>query len=141
MRPRSSATLRVFAKNGTGMTLDTNIIIAYLAGEQSVIDSLSAWKARGLPLYVPTVVETETLSFSKLTPSQRVDTERFFDESFISVCCDRSIARLAGKIRSTMRVHLADAVIAATALTAHTPLVTRNLRDFKNVPGLEVQTI
>lgn len=61
--------------------------------------------------------------------------------AFVSVQCDRSIARLAGRIRSVTRMQLPDAVIAASALTTHTPLVTRNVRDFRNVPGLAVETL
>jgi hypothetical protein len=39
------------------MTLDTNIVIAYLSGERTVINTLSDLKLRGTPLFVPTIVE------------------------------------------------------------------------------------
>jgi predicted nucleic acid-binding protein len=123
------------------MIFDTNIVIALLANEEPAVSIVSEWKVRGTPFFLPTVVEAEVLSFSKMTATERMGTERFLEASFISVPCDRTIARLAGRIRSAARIHLADAVIAATALTAHAPLVTRNIRDFKDVVELEVQTI
>jgi len=34
------------------MTLDANIVIAYLGGERSVIEMLSQWRAAGSPLFL-----------------------------------------------------------------------------------------
>jgi predicted nucleic acid-binding protein len=45
----------------------------------------------------------------------------------------RAIELLRGR-----KMGLADAVIAATALQHCCPLVTRNVDDFKNIPGLVV---
>jgi len=64
------------------MTIDSNIIIAYLAGDLEVKNALSDWQLRGLPLFLSTVVET-----------------------------------------------------------TYTPLVTRNLRDFKKIPNLKILKI
>jgi predicted nucleic acid-binding protein len=52
------------------MTIDSNIIIAYLAGDLEVKNTLSNWQLRGLPLLLSTVVETEVLSFPKFTPEE-----------------------------------------------------------------------
>lgn len=47
------------------MTIDANIIIAYLAGDQKVVETISGWRREGRVLFLPSVVETEVLSFSK----------------------------------------------------------------------------
>jgi len=52
------------------MTLDTNIIIAYLKGEEEVASFVDATKKQGL-LFLPATVEGEFLSFSEWTPEQR----------------------------------------------------------------------
>jgi len=123
------------------MTLDANIVIAYLAGEQSVIDMLSQWRAAGSPLFLSTIAEAEVLSFSGWTAEERRATEAFLQDGFTSIVFDRSIARLAADIRRDTKIKLPDAAIAATALFTHTPLVTRNQRDFKGVSGLTVLAV
>jgi len=50
----------------------------------------------------------------------------------------RSIAEAAGRLRRDSGIQTPDALIAATALAYSMELVTRNLRDFSNIPGLVV---
>jgi predicted nucleic acid-binding protein len=123
------------------MTIDANIVIAYLAGERVVIETLSQWREAGQPLFLLTMAEAEILSFSEWTPEESRATEAFLEEGFTSIAFDRRVARLAAAIRQRTAIKLPDAAIAATAMVTHTPLVTRNQRDFKNVSGLTVLTM
>jgi len=123
------------------MTIDSNIIIAYLAGDLEVKNTLSDWQLRGLPLFLSTVVETEVLSFPKFTPEELQFTLKFLEENFISIPFSREIARIAAKLRRDYRIKFPDAAIAATAIYTDTPLVTRNLRDFKKIPNLKILKI
>lgn len=123
------------------MTLDTNIIIAYLAGEQAVVDALTLFKNQGGALLLPTIVEAEVLSFSKWSTEERAVTERFLEENFVSIPCDRVVARIASRLRASSRIRLPDAIIAASALSTRTPLATRNVKDFKNVAHIELLEI
>lgn len=125
-------------RNPAHMTLDTNIVIAYLDGDQKVIQALSSWKTRGYALLLSTVAESEILSFSDWTVEERRKTELFLEEHFSSVIFDRCIARVAAGIRRDVKVQFPDAAIAATSLFTHTPLVTRNIRDFKRIPNLSL---
>jgi predicted nucleic acid-binding protein len=120
------------------MTIDTNIIIAYLAGEDDVIDFLDSWRMQGGFLYLPTIVEAEVLSFSKWTTREYNTIAKFLEENFISVPFDRQVAQLAAKLRKTYSMKLPDAAIAASALIKSIPLMTRNLKDFKKVKNLEI---
>lgn len=120
------------------MTIDANIVIAYLAGETAVVDAIMAWRKEGTLLLLPTVAETEVLAYSKWTKEERFDTMQFLGENFHSVPFDRSIAYLAAEIRSQTKIKFPDVAIAATALFTHTPVVTRNVKDFKKVPSLEI---
>jgi predicted nucleic acid-binding protein len=52
---------------------------------------------------------------------------------------DRAVAERAGRLRREHRLRTPDALIAATALIHRRHLVTRNARDFRAVPGLEVR--
>jgi len=123
------------------MTLDTNILIAYLEGNQQVVQTLSFWKERGYPLILPAVVESEVLSFSEWTGEERRRTEFFLETHFSSVAFDRTVARIAAVIRRDTKIKFPDAAIAATALSTNTPLITRNVRDFKRIARLEIITL
>ncbi|HLD60775.1 MAG TPA: type II toxin-antitoxin system VapC family toxin [Patescibacteria group bacterium] len=123
------------------MTIDTNIIVAYLNGDQQVIETLSEWRNERRPLFLSTVVEAEVLSFPNLTSRERYLAEEFLEENFTSIPVDRAVARLAANIRQTTKIKFPDAAIAATALFTHSPLVTRNVKDFKKVKELQYITI
>ena len=123
------------------MNIDSNIVIAYLAGEELVVRQLSLWKEEGKPLFLSAVAEAEVLGFPDFTSEERERTARFMAEQFVSMICDRATAYHAGVLRGTINIKLPDALIAATALVTGTPLVTRNVKDFKNVSGLEVVSL
>jgi len=123
------------------MTIDANIIIAYLAGEHEVIETLSKFRKEGKILLLPTIVEAEVLSFSNWTKEEYTATEAFLAENFTSISFDSHIAKVAAKIRREAKLKFPDAAIAATALFTNTPLITRNIRDFKKVPGLSLLKI
>jgi len=52
---------------------------------------------------------------------------------------DRTIAERGGALRRTFGMGAADALIAATALEHGLQLTTRNVRDFKKIPGLRLR--
>lgn len=123
------------------MTLDANIVIAYLGGEKEVVEILSRWRQEGLPIFVSTVVETEVLSFAELTTHEITEVQNFFEENCFSIPFDRKIAHLAAQIRRSVKIKFPDAAIAATALSTNTPLATRNVTDFRRIHGLKIVTI
>ncbi len=123
------------------MTIDTNIIIAYLAGEKRIIDLLTSWRLRGGFLYLPAVVEAEVLAFSKFTEIEYTLTQKFLEENFIFINLDRTIIRIAAEIRKNNKIKLPDALIAATAMHTKSPLITKNHRDFKKIKGLRLVDI
>ncbi len=123
------------------MTVDTNILIGYLGGDALVVDAIKHWREKGIPLFLPAIAEAETLAFSNLTPDERKLIEKFLEENFIFVPFDRSVARIAARLRRETKLKFPDAAIAATALFTHTPLVTRNIKDFRRIPELQILAI
>jgi predicted nucleic acid-binding protein len=120
------------------MTIDANILIAYLAGDGAVIQALTRWRRDGMPLFLSTVAEAEVLSFSEWTLQERHDTEKWIEENFTSLSFDRQVARVAADLRRNYKIKFPDAAIAATAWYTNSPLVTRNQRDFKHIGGLQI---
>ena len=123
------------------MTPDSNIVIAYLNGEQKVITQFTDWQESGLPLILSTVVEAEVLSFSQWTVAEYTSAEKFLEENFTLMVFDRNIARIAAEVRRNKKIKFPDAAIAATALFTHTPVVTRNVKDFKGIDNLAILSL
>ena len=121
------------------MTIDTNILIAYVGGEAPVVQRIQEWRAQGALLFISSVAECELLSYPKLSDEETEKIERFLAEHFIAVPFDGARARKAAVVRRDIpSLKLPDAAIAALALEMNTPLATRNVRDFKRITGLEI---
>ena len=122
------------------VTLDTNAVIYYLNGDESVCLRINEELGRGMPLYVSSITVAELLRFPKLT-----DAEERSIRTFLSICSvinvDAIIAEQSGLIGRMYNLKLADSIIAATALFTGSTLLTRNTRDFKRVPTLAVKLI
>ena len=88
-------------------------------------------------MLISTVSVAELLSFETLTDREIVRTSAFLEEHFLSIPVGTLIAQEAGSMRRRYGLKLPDAMIAATALVTHTPLVT-NDKDFASVPELEL---
>jgi predicted nucleic acid-binding protein len=124
------------------MTIDTNILIAYLGGESLVINQIQQWRFQNIPLFISSITECELLSFPKLTKSEEEKINELLKESFIVFPFDSLRARQAAKIRREIpTLKLPDAAIAALALEMNTPLVTRNIKDCKKIPNLKLLKI
>ena len=121
-------------------TLDTNAIIYYLKDDEKAVPVLRDVFAGPAPIYISSITELELLSFSGLTSKEVTQIERLLD-TLVIVPVDSRIARIAGTLRREHGLKTADSTIAATALMTNTTLLTRNTRDFKNVPDLSVKKI
>lgn len=115
--------------------LDTNIILDMLAlckappasGEQDIA-----------VVSVLTVMEVLALPGISETEEEQIKT-------ILSRCLvlpvDFEIASLAGRMQRTRKKKTTtDVLIAATAIVHDCVLITRNVRDFKGIPNLKIQT-
>ena len=50
----------------------------------------------------------------------------------------KNLAQQAGEIRRRHGTHIADAIIAATAIENNAQLATLNTKHFENIPGLKI---
>ena len=107
------------------MVLDTNILIAYLNGEEIVVKTISGWKKEGRTLFISAITFSEVLSLPQLG-SAEVNRIKLFLNSFISIPFTNETGETASLLRRLYRLTIPDAAIAASALINGVPLVTRD---------------
>ncbi|MDF5713996.1 MAG: type II toxin-antitoxin system VapC family toxin [Rhizonema sp. NSF051] len=115
------------------MLLDSNIII-YAA--QPGNGGLRKFIAEHEPA-VSALSYVETLGYHRLTEIEKQFLEEFFSISLL-IPISQPVLDKAVTLRQIRRISLGDAIIAATALTYNLKLVTRNIKDFQWIEGLQL---
>lgn len=80
----------------------------------------------------------EVLGYKDLSPANK----KYFQSVFAvlnEIPLSKEIADKAIEIKQAKATKLGDAIIAATGLTNNLKVLTRNISDFKNIGGLEVE--
>lgn len=116
--------------------LDTNAVIYYLDGALTAngfVFVLTALQIRECVLSV--ISEIEVLGFQFPDTDQEKKTESFIRTLLILPLSD-DIVRKTIEIRKSRKMKVANAIIAATAILNGLTLISRNEKDFKNLPGL-----
>ena len=117
-----------------GFLMDSNVVIDYfgnnLTGNTvSFIDNL--------PAVISVITRIEILGWYNATPEQLSKLQNFVQQSLVYQLTETIIQKTI-LLRQAHRIKLPDAIVAATALTKNKTLVTRNVNDFKNIPGLDL---
>jgi predicted nucleic acid-binding protein len=105
---------------------DTDVLIDHLRGSRQLIVDDAA---------ISVVTRTELFAGDE---RQELAVEALLEDCE-EVDIDPQIARRAGRVKRQTDLQIADALIAATALERGIPLMTRNVRHFERVPGLDLR--
>lgn len=126
------------------LVLDSNTISYYFRGDPLVVPRLQA--LRPAELGVPAIVEYELRYGLLRLPQEAADARLAALTQFLRpmqmLPFDSECAALAARIRVDLEtvgtpIGPYDTLIAATALRHQATLVTRNVREFARVPGLQ----
>lgn len=118
---------------GKAYLVDTNALIDFLAlrlppkGHQL----LSGIVDNGMQISVVVKIELLSISTGEKALKALVDSSE-------TIPLDDELVEMVISLRRSKRIKLPDAIIAATAVRARYILVTRNVRDFSGIAGLEV---
>ncbi len=117
--------------------LDSNTVIDYIAGLHPA--KAKQWLNQLLDkeMNVSVITKMEVLSFDPEKDDNYSILIDFFDESNIFELTDDVVNKTI-QIRQKQKIKLPDAVIASTALINGLILISRNTKDFKKIPDLDV---
>ena len=133
----------IAGKDGNMKCLDSDLIIAHLQGNQTATEAIKKLELKDI--LVTTSINIFEILFGVFNSKYPEDRENA-DKSLSSLDVlefGRKEAEFAGKVYADMMkkgkpISLKDLFIGSTALSAHSEMVTRNVRDFQRIPGLKV---
>jgi predicted nucleic acid-binding protein len=117
--------------SGNSLLLDTNAVIALLDGNEIVAELCHEGH-----LFVSFITELEIQSYQKLTSVETKIIKQFLGDCII-IDLSPEIKKKTIEFRSKYKIHLPDALIAATAFNLDIPLVSAD-RVFEKVGELNL---
>ena len=118
---------------GSGYLLDSNAIIGYLAARIPAAGMKAVAEIVDMVPRMSVISQIEVLRFEE----NEAILADFVGSSVIHPLSGR-IARLTIELCRDSRIKLPDAIIAATARADNLTLVTGDVGDFRNIPGLRL---
>lgn len=117
---------------------DTNTVIYYLQRQfppkaEVFMDSVLA---AGPPV-ISAITEIELLCWRTGDEKGEATVRSFIDDSVI-IELTKEVKLETAQIRKAHRIKLPDAILAASAIVLGHRLITRNVKDFKNIEGLDL---
>jgi hypothetical protein len=121
---------------GQRYLLDSNTVIDYIA--QLYPNNALKWLNQIIDeeINVSIITKIEVLSFDPEKDESFPILVDFFEAASIFELTSDIVSSTI-QIRQKQKIKLPDAIIAATALINDFTLITRNLKDFKNIPKLK----
>jgi toxin FitB len=120
------------------MLLDSNIII--IASKLAQVKLINYLRSNEKNLHTSIVSQIEVLGYHQLKQVEKSFLDNFF-KSIPVISLDYSVAAKAIELRQPKPIALADAIIAATALTYDLTLFTENVKDYAGIKDLKVVSI
>ena len=120
----------------SGCIIDTNILIYHLAGALTDQAEATLISALEYGSYISVITRIELLGWRKHSPESLNSTAALL-QSVSEIPLNEDIIRQCISFRQKFPIKLPDAIIAATALYAKLPLMTRDMADFERIPELK----
>lgn len=125
--------------NGDGVLFDTSVIIDFLRQKNKQATWFYRLAATENRLLISILTHTELYSGKKIWKNVKVRSELTNLLSSLEILpLNQSISEQGGKLRASLNLDLADAIIAATAIENDLPLATLNPKHFKKIAGLRL---
>jgi len=129
------------------MIQDTSFVIDLLRGDENAERLLDIVEKEARPQKVSSVTVLELYEGVARSQTPETKRERILEilETKHVVNADHTVMRKAGKLSGELinrgeRIEREDCIIAATALLNDEPVITRNIKHFGRIAGLEVRS-
>lgn len=120
------------------MLLDSNIVI--IASKLVHVKLINYLRNNEKDLHTSIASQIEVLGYHQLKQVEKTFLENFF-KAIPVIPLDYSVAVKAIELRQRKPISLADAIIAATALTYDLTLFTENVKDYTGIKDLKIVSI
>jgi toxin FitB len=117
--------------------IDSNILIYFITASASDEVLITIKKILLSSFFISIITKIEVLGWNKHTEESYRMTDDLLKYGTI-IPVDEAVAAHAIYIRRKTNIKLPDAVIAATAISLSSTLVTRNSKDFNSITGIEI---
>ncbi|PJJ83370.1 type II toxin-antitoxin system VapC family toxin [Mucilaginibacter auburnensis] len=117
---------------GARYLIDSNVIIDFLNGILPAKGKDLLFSAEPI---ISIITQIEISGYSGLSDADKIRIDEFIGAAIV-FNIDQPVEIQTISIRSSRKIKLPDALIAATALHYGLTLVTRNVSDFQNIAGL-----
>lgn len=104
--------------NGKEILIDTNIVLYLLKGNDTLEEIL-----QGKEPYLSFITELELMGFQDISIKEEKQINELLNDCLV-VSLNNNIKKEYIELRKKYRLKLADAIIAATAITLNIPLIT-----------------
>lgn len=112
--------------NGSSVLLDTNIVLYFLNGEETLIPLLEEKN-----IFLSFISQLELLGSKNINPGDVIKIKSFIEECTV-IDVTPGIKETAILVRKNYSLKLPDSIIVATSLWLNMPLITAD-KDFKKV--------
>ena len=119
--------------------IDTNVLIDHLRGDLKVTRFLNKVERGEVIAFMSVITEYEILCGKFLPKAGREISKLLL--IFPSLNITSEIAGIAAKFYKKYQLGIADALIAATAISFNCVLITRNIKHFQKIKEIKVKTI
>lgn len=127
--------------------LDTDLLVGVLRGDDAATQCLITLQKKHKNICVSTVTIFELLRGIQRSTNRDANRVKYLEimGSIYAIEFTYFEADIAGKIdafhmKAGTPIGLLDTMIAATCITTKMPLVTRNVKHYAKIPGLQVET-
>ena len=116
--------------NGNNILLDTNTVLYFLSGDQTVADFIQEKK-----LFISIITELELLSYKNLTTKEIKVIKAFLKEIHIENISQK-IKEESIRIRRSSNLKLPDCIIVATSISLQIPIFSAD-KELRKIEGLD----